>query len=44
MSFPIVLCHSRESGNPKKKYKHSKFSKLKAQFISLYTGFPLSRE
>ncbi|MFP3012935.1 MAG: hypothetical protein ACEY3D_08625 [Rickettsia sp.] len=34
MSFP----RKRES---KKKYKYSKFLKLKARFISPYDGFPL---
>ncbi|ACP53066.1 Unknown [Rickettsia africae ESF-5] len=38
------LCHSCESRNPEKKYKHSKFLKLKARFISLYDGFLLSQE
>ncbi|WP_277813958.1 hypothetical protein [Rickettsia asembonensis] len=37
MSFP----RRRES---RKKYKYSKFLKLKAQFISLYAGFPPTRE
>ncbi|KJV58546.1 hypothetical protein RFEPED_0933 [Rickettsia felis str. Pedreira] len=27
-----------------KKYKYSKFLKLKARFISLYDGFPPTRE
>ncbi|HJD58949.1 MAG TPA: hypothetical protein LFV92_07390 [Rickettsia endosymbiont of Ceroptres masudai] len=40
----LVLCHSREGGNPVKKYKYNKFLKLKARFISLYAGFPPSRE
>ncbi|HJD58266.1 MAG TPA: hypothetical protein LFV92_03550 [Rickettsia endosymbiont of Ceroptres masudai] len=40
----IVLCHSRVGGNPEKKYKYSKFLKLKARFISLYTRFPPTRE
>ncbi|WP_146625028.1 hypothetical protein [Rickettsia asembonensis] len=30
--------------NPEKKYKYSKFLKLKARFISLYAGFPPTRE
>ncbi|MFP3012174.1 MAG: hypothetical protein ACEY3D_04280 [Rickettsia sp.] len=38
------LCHSRVGGNPEKKYKYSKFLKLKARFISLYAGFPPTRE
>ncbi|KJV59042.1 hypothetical protein RFEPED_1438 [Rickettsia felis str. Pedreira] len=38
------LCHSRVGRNPEKKYKYSKFLKLKAQFISLYAGFPPMRE
>ncbi|HJD58951.1 hypothetical protein [Rickettsia asembonensis] len=42
--FYYILCHSRVGGNPEKKYKYNKFLKLKARFISLYTGFPLSRE
>ncbi|HJD58300.1 MAG TPA: hypothetical protein LFV92_03750 [Rickettsia endosymbiont of Ceroptres masudai] len=38
------LCHSRGGGNPEKKYKYSKFLKLKDRFISLYAGFPPTRE
>jgi|GEM_PF-4509862 len=38
-------CHSRVGGNPvTKKYKPNKFLKLKAQIISLFSGFPLPRE
>ncbi len=37
--------HSHGSGNPvTKKYKNTKFLKLKAQIISLFSGFPLPRE
>ncbi|MFV9897472.1 hypothetical protein, partial [Rickettsia conorii] len=35
-----LLCHSCESRNPEKKYKYSKFLKLKARFISLYAWMP----
>ncbi|MFP3011664.1 MAG: hypothetical protein ACEY3D_01290 [Rickettsia sp.] len=39
------LCHSRVGGNPViKRHKHTKFLKLKARFISLYAGFPPTRE
>ncbi|MFP3011662.1 MAG: hypothetical protein ACEY3D_01280 [Rickettsia sp.] len=37
-------CHSRVGGNPEKDYKYSKFLKCKARFISLYPGFPPTRE
>ncbi|MFP3013184.1 MAG: hypothetical protein ACEY3D_10025 [Rickettsia sp.] len=40
----MFLCHSRVGRNPEKKYKYSKFLKLKAKVISLYDGFPLPRE
>ncbi|KJV89919.1 hypothetical protein RBEAN4_0910 [Rickettsia bellii str. RML An4] len=32
------------AGIQEKKHKYSKFLKLKARFISLYTGFLLSQE
>ncbi|HJD58869.1 MAG TPA: hypothetical protein LFV92_06940 [Rickettsia endosymbiont of Ceroptres masudai] len=38
------LCHSSNGGNPVKKHKYGKFFKLKARFISLYAGFPPTRE
>ncbi|MFP3012947.1 MAG: hypothetical protein ACEY3D_08690 [Rickettsia sp.] len=34
----------RKQESRKNKHKYSKFLKLKARFISLYAGFPLSRE
>lgn len=38
------LCHSHGSGNPiTKKCKHTKFLKLKAQIISLFSGSHLHR-
>ncbi|WP_158510112.1 hypothetical protein [Rickettsia asembonensis] len=49
MSFPrgsenLLNCHPRVCGDPEKRYKYSKFLKLKARFISLYAGFPPPRE
>ncbi|AFC72421.1 hypothetical protein MCC_04295 [Rickettsia rhipicephali str. 3-7-female6-CWPP] len=43
-----MLCHSRVGGHPiTKKSKHTRFLnyfKLKARFISLFSGFPPTRE
>ncbi|MFP3012892.1 MAG: hypothetical protein ACEY3D_08390 [Rickettsia sp.] len=38
-----LLSSPRRRGS-RKKYKYSKFLKLKARFISLYAGFPPTRE
>ncbi|MFP3013095.1 MAG: hypothetical protein ACEY3D_09525 [Rickettsia sp.] len=38
--IPMSFLRKQES---RKKYKYSKFLKLKARFISLYDGFPPTR-